>query len=61
MPSFQNWFKSFDGYGEPITVTYKGETTYKTLGGALLTIAMRSFMLLFTVFGVLGLFSYDRP
>ena len=61
MPSFLNWFKAFDGYGDPVAVTYKGETTYKTPGGALLTIAMRSFMLLFTIFGTLELFNYKSP
>ena len=61
MSSFLNWFKAFDGYGEPVSVSYKGETTYKTPGGALLTIAMRSFMLLFSVFGIFELLSYKNP
>ena len=61
MSYFVNWFKAFDGYGEPVSVTYKGDTTYKTPGGALLTLAMRSFMLLFSVFGIFELFSYKNP
>ena len=61
MPSFQNWFKAFDGYGEPVSVTYQGDCTYKTQGGALITIAMRSFMLLFSLVGVYELFSYKNP
>ena len=58
MPSFVNWFTAFDRDGDPVSLTYKGEATYKTPIGALLTVAMRSFMLLFTVFGVFELFNY---
>ena len=61
MPTFVNWFKAFDGYGEPVSVTYKGDATYKTPGGALLTFSMRSFMLLFSVFGIFELLSYKNP
>ena len=61
MPSFLHWFKALDAYGEPISVTYKGETTYKTWVGALLTLSMRSFMLVFALFGVLELLNYKNP
>ena len=61
MPSFLKWFTSFDAYGEPVSVSYKGDTTYKTQIGAFLTFSMRSFMLIFTLMGVFELLDYKNP
>ena len=61
MPSFLNWFSTLDAYGEPISVSYKGDTTYKTPVGAILTLSMRSFMIFFTLTGVFELLNYKNP
>ena len=61
MPAFLDWFVSLDGYGEPVSVSYKGDSAYKTPVGALLTLAMRGFMLFFTTLGVLELLGYQNP
>lgn len=59
--SFLNYFVSLDNYGEPVSVSYKGRSTYQTHLGALLTVAMRGFMMLFTAMGVLELFQFKNP
>ena len=61
MSGFLDFFRSFDGYGEPVQVTYKGDSTYKTYIGALVTLGMQGFMLMFTLTGVLSLLNYDNP
>ena len=61
MLPFLKWLTSFDAYGEPVSVSYKGDTTYKTPVGALLTFSMRSFILIFTLMGALELFDYKNP
>lgn len=59
--SFVNFFISLDGYGEPVSVSYKGSSTYQTHLGALFTVAMRGFMLVFTVMGTLELLDFQNP
>lgn len=54
------FFRSFDGYGEPVQLSYKGDTNYKTKSGALLTIAMQAFMLAFTLTEVISLLNYEN-
>ena len=61
MSGFLDFFRSFDGYGEPVQVTYKGDSTYKTYIGALVTLGMQGFMLMFTLTGVLSLLNYENP
>ena len=38
MPNITEWFTSFDAYGSPITLKVKGNDTYKTGLGALVTL-----------------------
>jgi hypothetical protein len=40
MNRFKDFFRSFDSYGEPVQVSYRGDSTYKTYVGALVTLAM---------------------
>ena len=40
--------KSLDQFGEPVSLTYKGETAYKTLPGALMSIVVLFFMTIFS-------------
>ena len=59
--SFINWFVSLDAYGEPVSVSYKGDTTYKTHMGACLTLLSRVFLVFFTFMGVIELYQYRNP
>jgi len=38
--------KSLDNFGKPISLTYNGETEFKTLYGGILTIWLLSYMVL---------------
>ena len=49
---------SFDAFGEPISVNYKGETFYKTALGALCTIVIKSFILVYTIEQLIALAGY---
>ena len=61
MQSFLKYLISLDDYGEPINVSYKGDSAYKTKVGAFLTLGMRTFMLAFAVTGVIALTKYKNP
>ena len=61
MTTFSKFFVSIDDYGEPVGVSYKGEGSYKTALGALLTLGMRVLMLLFTGIGLIGLANFEDP
>ena len=45
--SLKSWLISFDSFGEPVSLNYKGDTTYKTAVGALLSISIKAFLLFF--------------
>ena len=61
MQKFVNYFVSYDAYGEPVQLSYRGDSTYKTPLGACLTLAMQGFMLIFIVTGVIALVNYEGP
>ena len=42
-----NRIKSFDRFGEPITVNYQGEGDFKTIGGACISILVSLLVLVF--------------
>ena len=46
--SFREMFVSLDTFGTPVSLNYKGESSYKTILGALITIALKIFMLVYT-------------
>ena len=52
---------SFDAFGEPISVNYKGDTSYKTALGALCTIVIKTFILVFTIEQLIALAGYQDP
>ena len=43
-------FKELDFYGEQIALTYKGESSYKTIPGALVTLIVLFTLLAFTLY-----------
>ena len=61
MQSVRNHIVSLDSFGEPISVNYKGDTSYKTCLGALATIALKTFLLIFASVKLLELAEYKNP
>ena len=59
--SIYRFLLSFDAFGEPISVNYKGEKSYKTGLGALFTIAIKGFLLLYLTLAFLELTGYKDP
>ena len=58
---FLSYFVSLDSYGDPFKITYKGKSTYQTEIGALFTLGMNIFMLIFVGLGFLDLMNYKNP
>ena len=52
---------SFDAFGEPVSINYKGDSTYKTCLGALFTICLKSFVLVFALTQLVALFQFKDP
>ena len=44
MFKFLKYLISLDAFGEPVTLNYKGESTFKTGVGAFFTIVLRAFI-----------------
>lgn len=47
--NFPKMFVSIDAFGDPVSLNYKGESSFKTAIGAIFTLAIKSFMLIYTV------------
>ena len=45
-----NYVKSWDDYGQPVTFNYKGDETFQTMPGALVSLAVKGILLLFLYF-----------
>ena len=58
---FTKFLKAQDVFGEPVTLNYNGESSYKTLLGALVTLILKSFILVFATTEIIGLISYKDP
>ncbi len=61
MKSILSYIVSVDSFGEPISVNYKGDSSYKTLIGALATIVLKTFVLVYASIQLIGLFEYADP
>ena len=53
--------KSFDNFGVPVAINYRGMSSYQTLGGALLSLISAGLLLTFTVTGCIELLTYQNP
>ena len=53
--------KKQDEFGHAVTINYRGDETYKTSWGALLTLMQKIFILVVTILGVIDLFNYKDP
>ena len=51
-------FKSFDNFGEAVSVNYKGDTSYKTYTGACFSLLLLTFIFGFGIFTFLDVLDY---
>ena len=61
MKSFGAFLKNQDAYGQAITINYRGEDKYRSVCGAILTMAQRTFILVVAVIGLIDLFNFKDP
>ena len=59
--SIIEWFTSFDAYGSPITPTLKGNDTYKTGLGGLVTLLSNGLLAVWLYFRVAKWYTKDDP
>ena len=57
--NFDSLFKSLDAFGTATSLNFKGHTTYNTRIGALFSITIKAFMLVFAVQQFTALVSYE--
>ena len=61
MFSLNKFLVSFDAFGEPITLNYKGSSTFKTGIGAFFTISLRFFILVYGLMSLIDVLQYKNP
>ena len=61
MRTLNAFVTSLDAFGEPISINYKGDSTYKTCLGALFTIGLKLFVLVFALTQLVALFQFRDP
>lgn len=61
MRNFFIYLKSYDVFGEPIGLNYDGDSTFKTLLGAFVTILIKIFLLVFATSQIIALIGYKDP
>ena len=61
MGSFSDFFLSKDRFGEPVTVNFDGDNTYKTVFGALLSISIVIFIGFYALVSILRLIMKENP
>ena len=59
--SFGKFVTSLDAFGEPVSLNYNGETRFKTKVGAIVSILIKSFLLVYTAQQFLDLVNYQDP
>ena len=53
------FFTSFDTFGEPVSLNFKGDDTYRTAVGALFSIAIKLFIIVYAAQQLIKLAYYD--
>ena len=61
MKGLSGYFKSLDAFGEPVSLNYSGNSSYKTMAGALVTLIIRCFMIVYGVTQFFVVYSYEDP
>ena len=59
--SIGNFCLSFDSFGQPIAVNYNGNSSYQTGLGAFCTLALRGFLLVYSLLSFINLIQYQDP
>ena len=59
--SFLRYFVSFDVFGQPISINYRGRETFQTALGALVTLGLYVFLLTYSMMSVLGALDFQDP
>ena len=55
---FNKFVSSFDIFGEPVSLRYSGDTSFRTMLGAIFTILLKSIMLVYASTTLLDLVEY---
>ena len=50
-----------DAFGEPVTINYRGDTTFTTMLGAIVSFVEKVFILVVAVMGLIDLYTYKDP
>ena len=50
-----------DAFGEPVSINYRGDTTFTTMLGAIVSFVEKIFILVVAVMGLIDLFTYQDP
>lgn len=61
MGSILNMVKSLDSFGVPVGLNYKGDSSFKTMPGALLSFVLLGFLLFFLGQSLLELVEFKNP
>ena len=62
MGKFLSKIRDFDSFGMAISLNYRGDSLYRTLPGAFLTLIFKVLIILvFTILSVLELLAYRNP
>ena len=61
MIGLSGYFKSLDAFGEPVSLNYSGSSSYQTMAGALVTLIIRCFMIVYSVTQFLVVYNYEDP
>ena len=56
---FRNFLISFDVFGEPVSLNYDGDSTYKTVIGAIFSLVIKSFLLIYATQQLVALANYE--
>ena len=59
--SVRKFLVSFDVFGEPVSVNYRGETSFKTALGAFFSILLKTFLFVIAATSFLDLVEYRNP
>ena len=58
---FGKFITSFDVFGEPVSLNYNGESSFKTLIGAFFTVLIKLFLIDYVTGELIDLFGYKNP
>ena len=61
MGKFLSRVRDLDSFGIAVSVNYRGDSMYRTLPGAFLTLIFKVLILVFTILSVLKLLAYRNP